>query len=272
MRMATTNSNWEKQLEEIRRRVNQRQFWQDVGTAQVAPDVRAKNAVEGEDFPLVSFANCCRDNEVRTGAGSVSDSISGNPLPANDLRTAEEAESATEASPKREHLIASSTLVRWSKFNFVGGIGIAVQFAALFLLKTVFHLDYLVATALAVEAAVLHNFVWHERFTWADRTKLDRIKPDRIRPDRIKPERTKPDRVTSDRAMREGTQPCGRCSLARLVRFHLGNGAVSILGNLVLMKLLVGQGHMNYLVANAIAIALCSLANFLVSDEWVFGE
>jgi putative flippase GtrA len=37
-----------------------------------------------------------------------------------------------------------------------------------------------------------------------------------------------------------------------------------------LMKMLVGQGHMNYLFANAIAIALCSLANFLVSDEWVF--
>ena len=39
---------------------------------------------------------------------------------------------------------------------------------------------------------------------------------------------------------------------------------------MALMKLLVGRGHMNYLVANAIAIALCSVANFLVSDEWVF--
>jgi hypothetical protein len=28
---------------------------------------------------------------------------------------------------------------------------------------------------------------------------------------------------------------------------------------------------MNYLAANGIAIVLCSLANFLVSDEWVFG-
>lgn len=27
---------------------------------------------------------------------------------------------------------------------------------------------------------------------------------------------------------------------------------------------------MNYLLANAIAITLCSLANFLVSEEWVF--
>jgi putative flippase GtrA len=56
------------------------------------------------------------------------------------------------------------------------------------------------------------------------------------------------------------------------VRFHLSNGAVSILGNLALMKVLAGQAHMNYLVANAIAITLCSAANFLMSDTWVFDQ
>ena len=145
-----------------------------------------------------------------------------------------------------------STPVRWLKFNFVGGIGIAVQFAALFLLKGVLHFHYLAATAIAVEAAVIHNFVWHEQFTWVDRTKSDR---------------TTPHQATS-----ASTQPAWRHSLPRLVRFHLANGAVSLLGNLALMKVMVGQGHMNYLVANAIAIALCSLANFLVSEEWVFKD
>jgi putative flippase GtrA len=242
-----TNSGWDKQIEEIRRRVNRRQFWQDVGTAQVARDVVEKNASKRSNSAGLSFANSWPDNEVRASAASPSNSILCNALPANDLRIGEERESAAESSGKHAQLIAPSKLVRWSKFNFVGGIGIAVQFVALFLLKAVFHLDYLVATALAVEAAVVHNFVWHERFTWADR-----IKP--------------------ARAMREVAQPGWRCSLTRLMRFHLGNGAVSIVGNMALMKLLVGQGHMNYLVANAIAIALCSLANFLVSDEWVFGD
>jgi putative flippase GtrA len=137
---------------------------------------------------------------------------------------------------------ATSIPVRWLKFNFVGGIGILVQFAALFLLKGVLHFHYLAATAIAVEAAVVHNFVWHEQFTWADRTNSDQTKSSWRRP------------------------------LARLVRFHLANGAVSILGNLALMKVMVGRGHMNYLLANAIAIALCSLLNFLVSEEWVFEE
>jgi len=135
-----------------------------------------------------------------------------------------------------------SKLVRWCKFNFVGGIGIGVQFAALFLLKSVLHFDYLFATAIAVESAVVHNFLWHEQFTWADRMQSDSV------------------------------EPRWRRSLPRLIRFNLTNGAVSILGNLALMKVMVGQGHMNYLLANAIAIALCSVANFLVSETWVFVE
>ncbi len=49
------------------------------------------------------------------------------------------------------------TGLRWLKFNAVGGIGIAVQLVLLLGLKAGFHLNYLLATALAVEAAVVHN-------------------------------------------------------------------------------------------------------------------
>ena len=125
----------------------------------------------------------------------------------------------------------------------------AVQFTALFLLQGELHVNYLAATAIAVETAVVHNFIWHERFTWADRTKFDRTKVDQTRLDRA-----------------------GRRWQHRLLRFNLSTGAVSIVGNLVLMKLMVGQAHMNYLLANALAIALCSLANFLLSETWVFAE
>ena len=134
----------------------------------------------------------------------------------------------------------STTLMRWCKFNFVGGIGIAVQFGALLLLKGVLHFNYLAATAIAVEFTVVHNFIWHERFTWVERTNRDRMPRSWSR------------------------------SLMRLVRFNLSNGAVSIVGNLALMRVMVGQGRMNYLVANVIAITACSLVNFLVSETWVF--
>lgn len=128
-------------------------------------------------------------------------------------------------------------LARWCKFNLVGAMGVGVQFAALFVMKGLVGVDYLLATAMAVETAVIHNFLWHERFTWADR----------VRPSR-------------------------RGALIRLIRFNLTTGAMSMVGNVALMKVMVGEGHMNYLVANGIAIALCSIANFLVSDQWVFGE
>ena len=130
---------------------------------------------------------------------------------------------------------AGSRLARWCKFNLVGGAGIGVQFTALFLLKTVLQFDYLLATAIAVQAAVVHNFVWHEQFTWVDRIEVS-----------------------------------PRRSVGRFLRFNLTAGLVSLLGNLALMKVMVGFGGMNYLVANIIAIALCSVANFVVSDSWVF--
>lgn len=146
-----------------------------------------------------------------------------------------------------------STLIRCLKFNLVGGIGVVVQFGALFVLKGVLNFPYLAATAIAVEAAVIHNFVWHERFTWADRLGIGRS--------RTHCEQTK--LILSE---------TWRDSVRRLLRFQLANGAVSLVGNLALMKVMVGLKHMNYLAANAIAILLCALANFLVSDEWVFAE
>jgi putative flippase GtrA len=123
-------------------------------------------------------------------------------------------------------------MIRWLKFNLVGGIGIGVQLAALATLKTGLHLNYLLATTLAVETAVIHNFFWHERFTWIDRPSESKI--------------------------------------LDFFKFNLTNGALSIVGNMILMKLFVGVLHFPYLIANLTAIAVCSIANFLLSDHIVF--
>lgn len=58
--------------------------------------------------------------------------------------------------------------MRWIKFNAVGILGAGVQLALLWAL-TRFGMHYLVATAISVEAAILHNFAWHRRWTFADR-------------------------------------------------------------------------------------------------------
>ena len=126
--------------------------------------------------------------------------------------------------------------VRWLKFNAVGAIGIAVQLGALAVFTSGTHLNYLAATALAVELAILHNFCWHERFTWADRTR----------------------------------HASGKVAV-RFLKFNFTTGLFSIAGNLLLMRVFVGSLGLNYLVANIATIATCSIVNFIVSDQLVFG-
>jgi putative flippase GtrA len=126
-------------------------------------------------------------------------------------------------------------LIRWLKFNAVGAAGIVVQVGALWMLVELGHLTYLSATVLATELAVLHNFLWHTQWTWADR----------------------PASVMQ--------------SIGRLVRFSLSNGAVSLVGNAILMAVLTGHARIPYLEANLIAIAVCSIVNFVLSETLVFG-
>jgi putative flippase GtrA len=126
-------------------------------------------------------------------------------------------------------------ILRFVRFNVVGVLGILLQLAAAALLVGVLGFHYLVGTALAIELAVLHNFAWHERWTWRDR--------------RVQPRSTR---------------------LFRCLAFHAGNGCVSLLGSLALLPLLVGVLHVHYLVANLVTIAATGLFNFLLSDRFVF--
>jgi putative flippase GtrA len=129
----------------------------------------------------------------------------------------------------------NSMLQRWVRFNGVGALGVAVQLATLTWLLNSTSLHYLWATVIAVEAAVLHNFWWHERWTWDDRPAGSR-----------------------ERLLR------------RLVRFHLLNGVISLTGNLGVMRVLTGSAHVDPIAANIIAIIVCSLANFGASEWLVF--
>ena len=123
--------------------------------------------------------------------------------------------------------------MRFWRFNGVGVAGFVVQLAALTALLAA-GVHYLAATAIAVEAAVLHNFLWHERWTWRDRPAAG-------------PER-----------------------LDRLWRFHILNGLVSLVGNLLIMRLLVGVLGVQPVIANAAAVLACALVNFAASDRLVF--
>lgn len=121
------------------------------------------------------------------------------------------------------------------KFYTVGGVGIIVQLAALTLYTGYFKWNYLIATALAVETAILHNFLWHERWTWRDHNLYN---------------------------------PAG--IFGRLIRFNLTNGALSLSANVLLMRFFVGTLHIHYFIANIFSVGSCSILQFAVSHYYVF--
>jgi putative flippase GtrA len=121
---------------------------------------------------------------------------------------------------------------RFARFSAVGAGGVVVQAVVLAMLLRLTSIHYLAAAALAVETAILHNFAWHKRWTWADR-------------------------------------PASHV-VVTLLRFNATTGVVSIIGNIALMFLFVGTLNLNPQIANLITIAICSLLNFALADRFVF--
>jgi len=117
------------------------------------------------------------------------------------------------------------------RFSVVGAIGAVLQIA-LIAAMTKSGLPAVAATPVAVEIAILHNFLWHEKFTWRER-----------------------------RSTTAG---------ARLWKFHASNGAVSLVGNTLLMYGLADRLRIASTLAGVIAIAVCALINFRIADRWVW--
>jgi putative flippase GtrA len=122
-------------------------------------------------------------------------------------------------------------MTRWLVFNAVGAGGFGLQLLTLWALLRA-GLPVGAATALAVGAALSHNFAWHEAVTW------------------------------------RGLPRQGRWSRWR--DFHAVNGIISLTTNVAVTSALAAATPMPPLVANVVAVATASVANFLVSDRYVF--
>jgi putative flippase GtrA len=124
---------------------------------------------------------------------------------------------------------------RWFAFYAVGALGFLLQLATLALLVRQFGWRVMPAAAMAVEAAIVHNFIWHARWTWVDR------------------------------AAPGWPEIC-----RRFFRFNLTNGGLSIAGNLFFMRIFLETLPIDYLAANFLAMLACSVLNFYFSDRFVF--
>jgi putative flippase GtrA len=121
---------------------------------------------------------------------------------------------------------------RFVRFAAAGAGGFAVQIAIVGALTNTPGVHYLVATVIAVEAAILLNFYCHQRWTW------------------------------SDRAWGPPT--------ARLIRFNALTATTSILGSLVVTALLVESLSISPVLGNILSVVSLSIVNFICSDKLVF--
>ncbi len=133
--------------------------------------------------------------------------------------------------PRRE------TLLRWVKFDMVGAMGWCLHLTLLAVLVHGLRMHYQWATLLSVEVALLHNFCWHLRWTWARRTAL-----------------------------------APRAWPGLLLRFNLTSGAVSLAGNLVSMQIFSGLIGIEPVLSSLLSIVPCGLTNFLLCDRLVFSS
>ena len=117
---------------------------------------------------------------------------------------------------------------RFGTFQLVGMMGAVLQIAIIRMLAG--RMPIIVATPVAVEIAVLHNWMWHERITWADRESGSRWR--------------------------------------RVAKFHAANGVVSIAGNTFIVAWLAGP--IPVWAASLCAIAVCSMLNYWAADRWVW--
>lgn len=116
----------------------------------------------------------------------------------------------------------------------VSALGLGLQLATLVTLTRGFGVHYWVATAAGVQAAIINNFIWHERWTWRDR--VDRSRPWHV----------------------------------RLLRFTAATGTSSFLGNLVFTTLYVHAFELPVALSNLFAVGSTSLLNYLALDRVIF--
>lgn len=124
-------------------------------------------------------------------------------------------------------------IARLGRFMTAGIVGFVFQISVLAVLIA-FNVQYLLATAAAVELAILVNFVWHERWTFKDRV--------------------------------YGAYG----AIGRLLKYNALTAITSILGSVVVTGFLVETLAIPVVIANIISAMVLGLLNFVGADRLVF--
>jgi len=126
------------------------------------------------------------------------------------------------------------SLRRWGVFSLVGVGGFVLQLGTIALLTRWLGWPSLVATAVGLEIAAFHNFIGHNQFTWKE---------------------------NPPRSVREW--------IRRYLRYQVAK-TTSLGASLALTMILTATTPLPLEIANTIAVVLCALPNYLLTERLVF--
>ena len=126
---------------------------------------------------------------------------------------------------------------RFLKFCTVGAGGVVVNMFFFWLFYKKLGMYSLVASFLAIQLAIINNFLWNDKWTWKERRKPG----------------------------------AGEFS-KRLAKFAFASNLVSALGNLVGVFVFLNLLKWYYLFSNFLAISLGVILNFLVNHYWTYSQ
>lgn len=132
----------------------------------------------------------------------------------------------------REFLRKSQRVI---KFGVVGGSGVIVNAGIFYALTKSSTIDYRLLSPIAIECAIINNFLWNHLWTWADKKTVRK-----------------------------------RHVFQRLLKFNLSSGLTALVVNWGILILCYEVFGMNKYLSNLIGIALGTGLNFLVSHFWTF--
>ena len=122
---------------------------------------------------------------------------------------------------------------RYFKFGVVGFSGLLVNIGIAYILKNIFSIQSLIASALAIEVSILNNFFWNSIWTWRDREQED--------------------------------------IWIRLLKYHIAVSLGAII-NMGMDFLLFKYTTMQYILAHSIGVFAGSIFNFFLNDKWTFSK
>jgi dolichol-phosphate mannosyltransferase len=120
----------------------------------------------------------------------------------------------------------------------VSWIGMGVNTAFLYLFKGILGIPIIPASMMAIEIAIIHNFIWYRNWAWADRREQSARLP----------------------------------FFRQLLLYNVATGAVDLLVNVSILWLLYRFFGVYYLVANIIGMILGPFIKFWLNEKIIFKE